>query len=476
MHIKNNGMTLVEVMIATTIVSVLGVSASQMILNVQKNMAKSTAGGNWSSLVQSISSYLQNPTHVQTAFGTPFAIASATPTPGAVLANLTEFPVITGTPSPRPPALISTNNQIGSFRASSIRLVASGNPVAVSSGYSLLVHLEIVATNPAVINSSYSYGLGGAVSNFTIFYDASNTVSQFAGNLDHWQVAANGTDIFFNTGKIGIGGNGSVSSGRVAQVNGSLQANDLYLTDNNGSAGASQSRLYLAGSDQNHYLYSEGMTTVSGGTSRSANGNRMHFGEYWGRFIFEDNSRGGTPISILTMSGVSGIGTGSGSAGLATFGTDAYPVNLDAHIIYSDGSALSSDRRLKEKIQTISEETSLNFIKKLRPVQYEMKSDHAKQYGFIAQEIIKAGFSEFVSSIEHKGLFETVDKDGFVSPKDRQFSVDYQHFTSILTRASQYFLEKISKHDSEINKLKSENDALKAYLCVRDPKAKFCVH
>jgi uncharacterized membrane protein YcgQ (UPF0703/DUF1980 family) len=100
--------------------------------------------------------------------------------------------------------------------------------------------------------------------------------------------------------------------------------------------------------------------------------------------------------------------------------------------------------------------------------------NHAEQYGFIAQDILKAGYSEFVGMISKPELKKTVDSDGCVSPAGTEFNLNYGNITSILTRACQYLLNKITLYSNELDQLKKENQELKTYLCKKDREAPFC--
>lgn len=147
-----------------------------------------------------------------------------------------------------------------------------------------------------------------------------------------------------------------------------------------------------------------------------------------------------------------------------------------AAIYAVDGFYNASDERMKKNIINISSQKAIEFIEKSNPVIYEWKDLKKKgtEYGFIAQQLIKSGFSEFTGLAPAKEVQEKKDKDGFISPKNTQFTVDYARITSILTRAVQYIYQKHLNQEEKIFKLQEENKLMKTYLCKRDQNAPFC--
>ena len=136
-----------------------------------------------------------------------------------------------------------------------------------------------------------------------------------------------------------------------------------------------------------------------------------------------------------------------------------------------------SDRRKKENIQKITSSVADAFLDKVKPVQYTFidKKNSGLKYGFIAQDIIKAGFGDLVGIAPDKAMKETKDKDGFVSPAGATFSISYESVIPILVKAAQdqdkiikHFTKAIkeqealldSDHDA-IAKLKSDNNNLR---------------
>lgn len=73
----------------------------------------------------------------------------------------------------------------------------------------------------------------------------------------------------------------------------------------------------------------------------------------------------------------------------------------------------TSDRRVKDEIEYIDDFDALEQVRKLRPVTYVMKLDprRKRQHGFIAQEVLEAGFEDNVWShnpSENRGRFASI--------------------------------------------------------------------
>jgi hypothetical protein len=171
------------------------------------------------------------------------------------------------------------------------------------------------------------------------------------------------------------------------------------------------------------------------------------------------------------------------------------------------GFLASSDRRLKENIEKINDESALKFIKESKPVHFSWKTSGEKSYGFIAQDLLKMGLSDMVKVVPAYGsekalLSENNDPEVKVS-EGYKLTVNYNELTAVITSAVKYIYAELSKlmvrttiqeenlagHTTQLQKLESENAAkdkkihtleeqntrIKAYLCAKDPRAPFCM-
>lgn len=134
------------------------------------------------------------------------------------------------------------------------------------------------------------------------------------------------------------------------------------------------------------------------------------------------------------------------------------PVSLHTtgRIVASEVDA-TSDRRLKNDIQDITAQTANEFIKKARPVTFRwIKVPDGKQnFGFIAQEVGKAGFDNLLALSKDDTLHKTVDSDGYLSPEGAKFELNYDGIIPLLTKAIQDDRDMLAK-------LKAANDSLRA--------------
>jgi hypothetical protein len=108
---------------------------------------------------------------------------------------------------------------------------------------------------------------------------------------------------------------------------------------------------------------------------------------------------GTIPASLLT--GVGGLKASGVSNGDAKFGK-----------LTCDSLEISSDRRIKKNIQPL--DPSINRLRKLKPVRYQLKNGDKEVCGFIAQEIkevIPSAVSTQTSFISNICDEATVDKD-----------------------------------------------------------------
>ena len=118
--------------------------------------------------------------------------------------------------------------------------------------------------------------------------------------------------------------------------------------------------------------------------------------------------------------------------------------------------AMSSDKRLKENIKDVSFEHVDNFYRTMTPKMYNFKNNKTKiEYGFVAQEVVKAGYIDLISMIGNedlKGVIEDkeVDLDGV------QLCIDYQKITMFNTVMIRSMMKEIEELRSIVEALTSK--------------------
>lgn len=121
--------------------------------------------------------------------------------------------------------------------------------------------------------------------------------------------------------------------------------------------------------------------------------------------------------------------------------------NVYGQNLYVNGSAVSSDRNLKEEIEPL-EEKHVEFFKNLKPVSYKFKDGTSgrRHTGFIAQEVEEA--------IEEAGM---TNKDMAAVVKDEsQYYLRYEEIIAVQTKVIQDLMARVEKLEAKVNRLEAE--------------------
>ena len=269
---------------------------------------------------------------------------------------------------------------------------------------------------------------------------------------------------------------------------------DLFLESSSGRVNFRNSKLFIGlGSTDESYISM--LSTGHGGNGEAAS--RINYGLL--AFSQDSNSdtlmidtgstshnkplfrvyEGGIPrVHVKGNGGFVGIGTSNPSALLTvdngtTIGT------------YTTGGwNHSSDFRLKKDVKTIDQ--ALDRVVQLRGVEYKFTKDkeNRNQIGFIAQEAEKV-FPESVTtgpdgmkSMSYANLVAPVVeaiKELYKKVQDLFKKSDAQSRDVAALQEKAKSLEKEnSSLKTKVEKAEKFNDAMKAYLCAKDPKAAFC--
>ena len=147
------------------------------------------------------------------------------------------------------------------------------------------------------------------------------------------------------------------------------------------------------------------------------------------------------------------------TAGAGTYpgGSQTLPISLYAvGRIWGSEIDAFSDERMKNIQGEIELSDAIKLINKLNPIKYIWKESEDKglKVGYSAQQVFKAGFDHLIGVIPKEGLEETIDADGFVSPKDTQFSMNYDQIVPYHGVVLKHLLDKIEQLEKEIRELK----------------------
>ena len=232
---------------------------------------------------------------------------------------------------------------------------------------------------------------------------------------------------------------------------------------------------YLMLGNNNTQIYDDGNTHIhSRGTTQSmwinTNGGQLNLLTQSPTATGSIGS--GIAIATGTLNGYVTINTGrtittSAAYGyLTTAGAGTYPggsqsvsISLYANNrIWGQEIDAFSDERMKDIQGEITLEDGLKLVNNLKPIKYKWKEgdDKCIKAGYSAQQVIKSGFDHLVSIIPNEGLEETIDEDGFMSPKDTQFSMNYDQVTPYHGVVIKHLLEQIELLKEEIRELKNK--------------------
>lgn len=271
-----------------------------------------------------------------------------------------------------------------------------------------------------------------------------------------WTV--NGSDIYFNTGNVGIGTNTPGSQLEISEENGhaifTVSTYSATMTDTSiialqKATGNSMSPSSAAYGDQLGQIRFNGHN--GSGFNAAATIEGYSAGSYSMSSTPSDLLFKTTPVGSVVPTermridqmGNIGIGTTAPSARLQV------GMNGDGSTAIANSWSVFSDKRLKKNFQQIPH--VLEKLEAINGYYYQWKNgkDQSRKLGVMAQEIEKV-FPEVVAQ----------GKDGIKS-------VSYGHLVAPV-------IEGVKDLNAKIKSLEAENAALKNYLCQKDPKAPFC--
>ena len=304
---------------------------------------------------------------------------------------------------------------------SSQYLMADGSVTTGSSGvpYSGATQaVDLGNYNLSVYNVTIGIGSGGQQTNTAL----GNTA--LANNNNGYQNTATGA----NALKYNTSGVQNTSNGFESLFNNTTGSNNTAFgfkglgntTTGNDNTAVGYEALEKTNSDKNTAIGKWALSQNTGGSNNTAIGYDANV--YSGSGNFNNSTAIGFE-SRITASNMVSLGNGSITR-VETSGT-----------LYSNGAALTSDKRLKTNIVPIS--NAIETIMKLNPVHYDKKNTiNSKEYaksenGFIAQEIQK--------------ILPFIVKEG--TDADKLLSVDYNSIIPVLAKA-------IQEQQKEIEELK----------------------
>jgi hypothetical protein len=117
-----------------------------------------------------------------------------------------------------------------------------------------------------------------------------------------------------------------------------------------------------------------------------------------------------------------------------------------------------SDERLKNIRGEISLDKAIDFVTKVDPIEFTWKDgvDTGLKAGYSAQQTYKAGFEHLIGVVKKEGMQEIVEPDGFISPKDAQFVMNYEQVTPYHSKLIKHLLDKIDELEARLAVLENK--------------------
>ena len=142
-----------------------------------------------------------------------------------------------------------------------------------------------------------------------------------------------------------------------------------------------------------------------------------------------------------------------------------YSLRADGRILVTGEVEITSDRRLKKDIVALTPELCKSFILTTTPVRFNWKSDDAiPDYGYIAQDVLKAGFNDLVTVVPHPDMEGSVDDDGFINPAGAKYVFSPGKIIPMVALNQRQLFEANDAKDVEIADLKERLSALEALV------------
>lgn len=186
--------------------------------------------------------------------------------------------------------------------------------------------------------------------------------------------------------------------------------------------------------------------------------NRLYVGN--GAVFSSSNSDSGSGYvfingTVSTSIPTYGYITSSGSTGGgALASTVSCSLRTSGRIVSGSEINILSDRRIKKDIVNIDDEYCKDFVYKVSSKKYIYKKDESKtNIGFIAQDVLKAGYKELIGFAD-EDVEEEIDDDGFVNPKGHIFTVNYEAVVPLLSQNIKNLFEENKELKKEIAELK----------------------
>lgn len=361
---------------------------------------------------------------------------------------------------------INSPNAIASFGAVNIGPIVTAygiSSIKGTVGYSSTFFgstnsiLWMEGSNASVIKAEINISSGPGSTSTNGMRIGTCTANQFS-------LFTNATNrlIITSTGNVGIGSNAST--------------NDKVFGILDGTAGSTQVDFRYGNALSSNNCFTMSYIPTSSGSGL----NRIQFDPYGTSGALTILAKkyvgiGGTsPVCPLDVAGFdSGLGilapyqyagATSGDGGYVASGTTT-GVNINArfqdNVIFDQKIYIRSDRRVKKDIVPLTIDLGIKFVEEVDPVLFRKKdqsSDAMMEIGYIAQDIMKAGFGNIITHTDNDKL--KVEEEGDI--ENIQFNVDYSRVCAILHSVVKDQQKKINELESNFESILDELKEIKS--------------
>jgi hypothetical protein len=131
-----------------------------------------------------------------------------------------------------------------------------------------------------------------------------------------------------------------------------------------------------------------------------------------------------------------------------------YSIRADGRVLCTGSIDVMSDRRLKKDIEPLTDDYCTAFVQDTTPISYyRVNGDPNKSFGYVAQELMRAGFSDLVNLIPEPSVKEEIDEDGFISPEGVAYNISYEHIIPILAKNQQRLMRENAELRAQLDKI-----------------------
>lgn len=146
-------------------------------------------------------------------------------------------------------------------------------------------------------------------------------------------------------------------------------------------------------------------------------------------------------------------------------------------VYVSSTGLMGYDTSSIEHKKDVQDLTNSEFIYQLRPVEFKWKLDGSGGVGLIAEEVDELNANDFIAGlVSYKPIYkETLVYDGDDYNGEPQYKMEKEHIEDDLnTPETVNYSQLITPMLAEIQKLKAENEMIKAELCKKDNSYSWC--